>query len=69
VSSRKLSVRPRIATIARNAVRGIKSGGDFGVGTESPVGIYEDGVYAVKTGGTLLLPLPPPQKCWITHTR
>jgi iron complex outermembrane recepter protein len=36
-------------------LRGIKSGSDFGIGTDSPVGIYEDGVYAGKTGGALLL--------------
>jgi iron complex outermembrane receptor protein len=27
---------------------------DFGIGTDSPVGIYTDGVYAGKTGGSLL---------------
>jgi iron complex outermembrane receptor protein len=27
---------------------------DFGIGTDSPVGIYTDGVYAGKTGGALL---------------
>jgi iron complex outermembrane recepter protein len=36
-------------------LRGIRSGSDFGVGTDSPVGIYEDGVYTGKTGGALLL--------------
>jgi iron complex outermembrane recepter protein len=28
---------------------------DFGIGTDSPIGIYEDGVYAGKTGGALLM--------------
>jgi iron complex outermembrane recepter protein len=28
---------------------------DFGIGTDSPIGIYQDGVYAGKTGGALLL--------------
>jgi iron complex outermembrane receptor protein len=28
---------------------------DFGIGTDSPIGIYEDGVYAGKSGGALLL--------------
>ncbi len=28
---------------------------DFGIGTDSPIGIYEDGVYTGKTGGALLL--------------
>src|SRR5579862_4785239 len=36
-------------------LRGIKSGSDFGIGTDSPVGIYEDSVYAGKTGSALLL--------------
>ncbi|TCV93407.1 iron complex outermembrane receptor protein [Luteibacter rhizovicinus] len=27
---------------------------DFGIGTDSPIGIYEDGVYTGKTGGALL---------------
>ena len=35
-------------------LRGI-SVSDFGIGTDSPIGIYEDGVYAGKTGGALLL--------------
>ena len=28
---------------------------DFGIGTDSPIGIYEDGVYQGKTGGALLM--------------
>ena len=36
------------------SLRGI-SPSDFGIGTDSPIGIYEDGVYAGKTGGALLL--------------
>jgi iron complex outermembrane recepter protein len=35
-------------------LRGI-SVSDFGIGTDSPIGIYEDGVYAGKTGGALLM--------------
>ncbi len=35
------------------SLRGISSS-DFGIGTDSPVGIYEDGVYTGKTGGALL---------------
>lgn len=35
-------------------LRGI-SISDFGIGTDSPIGIYDDGVYAGKTGGALLL--------------
>ncbi|MGH8160250.1 MAG: TonB-dependent receptor [Rhodanobacter sp.] len=34
-------------------LRGI-SVSDFGIGTDSPIGIYEDGVYTGKTGGALL---------------
>ena len=36
------------------SIRGVKGGGDFGIGTESPVGIYENGVYTGKTGGAML---------------
>jgi iron complex outermembrane receptor protein len=36
------------------SLRGI-SVSDFGIGTDSPIGVYEDGVYAGKTGGALLL--------------
>jgi iron complex outermembrane recepter protein len=35
-------------------LRGI-SVSDFGIGTDSPIGLYEDGVYTGKTGGALLL--------------
>ena len=35
------------------SLRGI-SVTDFGIGTDSPIGIYEDGVYTGKTGGALL---------------
>jgi len=28
---------------------------DYGIGTDSPIGIYEDGVYTGKTGGALLI--------------
>jgi iron complex outermembrane receptor protein len=35
-------------------LRGI-SVSDFGIGTDSPIGIYADGVYTGKTGGALLL--------------
>jgi len=35
-------------------LRGI-SVSDFGIGTDSPIGIYEDGVYTGKTGGALLM--------------
>src|SRR5262249_16224897 len=36
------------------SLRGI-SVSDFGIGTDSPIGVYEDGVYTGKTGGALLL--------------
>ncbi len=36
------------------SLRGI-SVSDFGIGTDSPIGIYEDGVYSGKTGGALLM--------------
>ena len=36
------------------SLRGI-SVSDFGIGTDSPIGVYQDGVYAGKTGGALLL--------------
>ena len=35
------------------SIRGLVSG-DFGIGTDAPVGIYLNGVYAGKTGGALL---------------
>jgi iron complex outermembrane receptor protein len=34
-------------------IRGVQAG-DFGVATDSPVGIYVDGVYTGKTGGALM---------------
>ena len=35
------------------SLRGI-SVTDFGIGTDSPIGVYEDGVYTGKTGGALI---------------
>lgn len=35
------------------ALRGLGNG-DFGIGTDAPVGVYVDGVHAGKTGGALL---------------
>ncbi|QPF72276.1 TonB-dependent receptor [Roseateles sp. DAIF2] len=40
-------------TQPRMSLRGIGTA-DFGIGTDSPVGIYVDGVYTGKTGGALL---------------
>ena len=40
-------------TQARYQLRGISTS-DFGVGTESAVGVYVDGVYAARSGGALL---------------
>lgn len=40
-------------TQPRYEVRGISTG-DFGIGTESAVGIYIDGVYASRSGGSML---------------
>lgn len=40
-------------TQPRVSLRGIGTG-DFGIGTDSPVGIYVDGIYTGKTGGALL---------------
>jgi iron complex outermembrane receptor protein len=34
-------------------IRGVQAG-DFGIATDSPVGIYVDGVYTGKTGGALM---------------
>ncbi|WP_371875011.1 TonB-dependent receptor [Duganella vulcania] len=34
-------------------IRGVQPG-DFGIGTDTPVGIYVDGVYTGKTGGALM---------------
>ena len=49
-----LSVSDEQPTQPGYTLRGI-SISDFGIGTDSPIGIYEDGVYAGKTGGALLL--------------
>lgn len=40
-------------TQPRYEIRGIATG-DFGIGTESAVGIYIDGVYAARSGGSML---------------
>ncbi|KAF1711402.1 TonB-dependent receptor [Pseudoxanthomonas kalamensis DSM 18571] len=40
-------------TQPRYAIRGI-SVGDFGIGTDPPVGVYIDGVYSARTGGAML---------------
>ncbi|MBS0571592.1 MAG: TonB-dependent receptor [Proteobacteria bacterium] len=42
------------ATQPYYSMRGI-SVSDFGIGTDSPIGVYEDGVYTGKTGGALLI--------------
>jgi iron complex outermembrane recepter protein len=49
-----LSVSGEQPTQPGYSLRGI-SPSDFGIGTDSPIGIYQDGVYAGKTGGALLL--------------
>src|SRR5512135_3682355 len=49
-----LSVDGEQPTQPGYSLRGI-SVSDFGIGTDSPIGIYEDGVYAGKTGGALTL--------------
>jgi len=36
------------------SLRGIGTG-DFGIGTDAPVGVYENGIYQGKTGGALLM--------------
>ncbi|MGL6224029.1 MAG: TonB-dependent receptor, partial [Steroidobacteraceae bacterium] len=40
-------------TQPRIAIRGIQTG-DFGIGTDSAVGVYVDGVYSSRTGSSLL---------------
>jgi iron complex outermembrane receptor protein len=40
-------------TQPRYTIRGIQTG-DFGVGTDSAVGVYVDGVYSARTGASLL---------------
>jgi iron complex outermembrane receptor protein len=49
-----LSVSDEQPTQPGYTLRGI-SISDFGIGTDAPIGIYEDGVYTGKTGGALLL--------------
>ncbi|MFC4821294.1 TonB-dependent receptor [Dokdonella ginsengisoli] len=49
-----LSVDGNQATQPFFGLRGI-SQSDFGIGTDSPVGVYENGVYMGKTGGALLM--------------
>jgi iron complex outermembrane receptor protein len=51
-----LSVDGEQPTQPGYTLRGI-SVSDFGIGTDSPIGIYEDGVYTGKTGGALLMSL------------
>ncbi|HEX6832220.1 MAG TPA: TonB-dependent receptor [Rudaea sp.] len=48
-----LSVSGDQPTQPNFTLRGIGNG-DFGIGTDSPIGIYVDGVYTGKTGGSLL---------------
>ncbi|WP_349744574.1 TonB-dependent receptor [Roseateles cavernae] len=48
-----LEIDANQATQPRMSLRGIGTS-DFGIGTDSPVGIYVDGVYTGKTGGALL---------------
>ncbi len=48
-----LSVEASQPTQPEYKMRGLGSG-DFGIGTDAPVGIYLNGVYAGKTGGALL---------------
>lgn len=48
-----LAIDATQATQPRISLRGIGTE-DFGIGTDSPVGIYVDGVYTGKTGGALL---------------
>ena len=48
-----LDVDANQPTQPRMSLRGIGTS-DFGIGTDSPVGMYVDGVYTGKTGGALL---------------
>jgi len=48
-----LSVDYSEATQPEYTMRGITTG-DFGIGTDAPVGVYINGVYSGKTGGALL---------------
>ncbi len=49
-----LSVSGEQPTQPGYTMRGI-SVSDFGIGTDSPIGIYQDGVYTGKTGGALTI--------------
>jgi iron complex outermembrane receptor protein len=48
-----LQVDATQATQPSFGIRGVQAG-DFGIGTDTPVGIYVDGVYTGKTGGALM---------------
>ena len=48
-----LSIDASQATRPSIFLRGVGTQ-DFGIGTDSPVGVYADGVYAGKTGGSML---------------
>nr|WP_315392087.1 TonB-dependent receptor [uncultured Duganella sp.] len=48
-----LAVDATQATQPLFGIRGVQAG-DFGIGTDMPVGIYVDGVYTGKTGGALM---------------
>ncbi|MBA5636003.1 TonB-dependent receptor [Duganella sp. LX20W] len=48
-----LAVDAEQPTQPKYAMRGIGTS-DFGIGTDSPVGVYVDGVYTGKTGGALM---------------
>ncbi|MTV36784.1 TonB-dependent receptor [Duganella radicis] len=48
-----LSVDATEPTQPSFGIRGVQAG-DFGIATDSPVGIYVDGVYTGKTGGALM---------------
>lgn len=48
-----LSVDAEQPTQPSMSLRGIGTG-DFGIGTDAPVGVYIDGVYAGKTGGAVM---------------
>lgn len=48
-----LSVESSEPTQPSFGIRGVQPG-DFGIATDSPVGIYVDGVYTGKTGGALM---------------
>ena len=48
-----LEITSSSITQPRYSIRGISTG-DFGVGTDSAVGVYIDGVYAARSGGAML---------------